>query len=455
MDIKTKVLNYIKEHNLLVSGDSVICAVSGGADSVCMLDLLFELKAEFSLTLYVAHLNHMLRGEDADRDEKFVEHLAKNYSLPFYCERVDVDKLSEELGVSCEEAGRIARYEFFKKLKETLGCNKIATAHNKNDNVETVLMRFLRGTDMKGLSGIPVHNNLDVIRPIMCLKRSEIEEYNECKGINFVTDSTNLENIYSRNKIRNSLIPEIEEQFNSAFIDTMSSNIELFTEANSYIEKKVNTIYENIISKDRFVFSFCVAWLMCEDKYIAKRIIKKTVYELARLNITNDLCNHIYDSLINKSSLTISKNLNFYVKYERAYFVKKREIADFCHKISSPGTYYFDEIPLTLEITEGCGKISFKDKNTIYLNPDKVSCNFLIRSRKNGDKMTLANCGTKKLKDIFIDEKIPLFLRDRFPVIEYNGEIIWLCGLRDNTEYRAKSGNDYIKITVHKENNNE
>lgn len=455
MDIKNKVLNYIKTHNMFSNGDSVLCAVSGGADSACMLDLLSELKEELSLTLHIAHLNHQLRGGEANRDEDFVKQLAAEYSLPFYCERVDVASMADRLNLSCEEAGRFARYDFFSRLKHSLGCNKIATAHNQNDNVETVLMRILRGTDIKGLSGIPVFNNSDVVRPILCLKRSEIEDYLRYKGIDFVTDSTNFENDFSRNRIRNILIPAIEEQLNPSFVSTMSSNIELFTDANRYIEKKVNDTYSTIISKDSFVFSFCADLLLHEDTYITKRIIKKAVFELAHINITNELCNHIYNALINKSSVTISKNLSFFVKYKRAYFVKRREIANFHHEISSSGTYYIKEVPMTLEITEGCGKSDFSDKNTIYLNPDMATCNFVLRSRKNGDKITLANCGTKKIKDIFIDEKIPVFLRDEFPVLEYNGEIIWLCGLRDNKDFRAKQNDKYLKITIHKEKDNE
>ncbi len=452
MEIKNKVLNYITKHNLLNKGDSVICAISGGADSVCMLDILKELKEELSLTLYIAHINHQLRDEEADRDELFVKKLAEDSEIPFYCKKIDVKSLAITNKLSCEEAGRIVRYDFFKELKDTLKADKIATAHNKNDNIETVLMRIMRGTDIKGLSGIPTHNNRDVVRPILCLKRSEIEEYLNCKGLDFVTDSTNLEDKFSRNKVRHNLIPVIESQFNENFINVMASNIELFGEANSYIEKKVNSVYEAIVSKDDYMYSFCVALLLCEDAYIVKRIIKKTIFELAKINISNDLCNLIYNGLTSGSSVTISKNLSFYIKYERAFFVKRRDVRNFLYRINSPGVYDIAEISASLEITEGKGSFDFSDKNTIYLDKNAVPCDFILRSRKHGDKMSLLNCGTKKIKDIMIDEKIPSFLRDQFPVLEYNGEIIWLCGARDNGKLRPKNGEEYIKISLHKEN---
>ncbi len=455
MDIKNKVLNYIKKHNLLKSGDAVICAVSGGADSVCMLEILKELREELSLTLYIAHVNHQLRGTESDRDELFVEKLSKNSKIPFYCKRTDVKALANTSKLSCEEAGRIVRYDFFRELMQTLGANKIATAHNKNDNIETVLMRIMRGTDIKGLSGIPVHNERDVIRPILCLARSEIEDYLKCKGIDFVTDSTNLEDNFSRNKVRHNLIPMIEKQFNENFINTMSSNIELFGEANSFIENKVNSTYESIVVKDEYVHSFCVSSLLCEDSYIIKRIIKKAVFELAHINITNDLCNLIYTAITNSTSVTISKDLEFYVKHERAFFVKKHDTDSILYNINSPGVYYIKEISSVLEVTEGLGSVDFSNKNTIYLKKDSFTYDFILRSRKPGDRMSLKNCGTKKIKDIFIDEKVPSFLKDEFPILEYKGKIIWLCGLRDDPQFRAQKNENYIKISLHKENSNE
>ncbi len=452
MEIINKVLNYITKHNLLNKGDSVICAVSGGADSVCMLDILKELKEELSLTLYVAHINHQLRDEEADRDELFVKKLAEDSKIPFYCKKVDVKALAITNKLSCEEAGRIARYDFLKELKETLNADKIATAHNRNDNVETVLMRIARGTDIKGLSGIPVHNEINVIRPIMCLKREKIEEYIGCKGLDFVTDTTNLSDDYSRNKIRHNLIPLVENQFNNSFIDTFSSNIELFGEANAFLEKNVIERYDTLVNIHHYGVSFNLNALLAEDIYVAKRIIKKAVYNLCRKHITGNVCNLIYDGLTEGNSTTINDFLELYVKYDTVYFVKKRSRIEFSYNLCGFGTYYIPELSLSVTVEEDSGSVSFNDKSILYLSVDKVNPDFCLRSKRNGDKMFLNNCGVKKLKDIMIDDKIPSFLRDEFPVLEYNGEIIWLCGVRNNGHFRAKTGEKYIKISLHKEN---
>lgn len=455
MEIYNKVLNYIKKHNLIEKNDKIICAVSGGADSVCMLDLLAAMKDELSLTLYVAHLNHCLREKEADRDEEFVRKLSRHYSLPFFSKRVNVEELSCQLKVSCEEAGRIARYDFFEELKKTLNCKKIATAHTQNDNIETVLMRIIRGTDLKGLSGIPLKNDSDAIRPILCLNRDEIEKHLECKGIDFVTDSTNLENNFSRNKIRNILIPAIRENFNPSIISTLSANIENFTEANLYIENKVNDFYNKSAEIGKNYCSFDIESLLREDAYIVKRIIKKAVFETAHVNITQDMCNLIFSAMSETSSVTISKNISFYAKYGRAYFVKNDKKLDFSYKITDLGTYAIKELDSTIEVSEVSEKLASDNKNTLYLDADKVKCDFVLRSKKNGDKIYLEKCGTKKLKDIFIDEKIPVFMRDNFPVLEYDNKIIWLCTLRYDSRFSTKNNNKYLKITIHKENNHE
>ena len=189
MNTKDLVLTFIKENNLINSGDTVICGLSGGADSCAMVHLLHSLKNQLGFSVICAHLNHMIRGEEAERDQTFAEAFAKALSLPFYSMRQDVPLMAKELGISVEEAGRKARYEFFRSLKKD-SSYKIATAHNKNDNAETVLMHIVRGCGINGLSGIPVCRK-DIIRPVLNLSRKEIEDYCRENNICFITDSSN------------------------------------------------------------------------------------------------------------------------------------------------------------------------------------------------------------------------------------------------------------------------
>ncbi len=456
MEIKNKILDYIKENNLINDGDSLILAVSGGADSVCMLDVLNELKDELSISLVIAHLNHQLRGNESLRDENFVRALCKDYNLPFFSKSVDVNALSRKLKLSCEEAGRKARYDFFNSLKKEINATKIATAHNKNDNAETVLMRFLRGTDIKGLSGIPIFNNADIVRPILCLERSEIENYLACKGLDFVTDSTNLENEFLRNKIRNNLIPEIKKEYNPNFIDTLSSNIALYSEAEIFINNVVEEKFNLLSNKESFGISFDLNTLLNQDKYIVKRLIKKTVFELCGLSLSNNNTTLICNSLNNNSRISLNEKLDFFVKYGIVYFVIKNDFSEFSCNLEQEGAIFIPELSLKVEIKKGINAPKKYDKNTIYLSKEKInSLNFVLRNKKDGDFMNLLNCGKKKIKDIFVDEKIPVFLRNTIPVLEHNNEIIWLCGVRDNGFFRAKPGEEYINITIHKEKEHE
>jgi len=315
-------------------------------------------------------------------------------------------------------------------------------------------MRILRGTDLKGLSGISSINENDVTRPILCLSRNEIEEYLRCKGIDFVTDSTNMENDFTRNKLRNIFIPDILKNYNEGFLDTFSSNIELFGEANDFLNKYVDVKFNKLVIKESYGAKTDTSLLLKEDKYIAKRIIKKAIFSVGSINITNSLCNIIYDSLTKDNTITISKDFEVHIKYNNIYFVIKKAPKSFLYHLTDYGTYKIPEINSYFEISEFTGIPDFFDKNTIYIPFDKVNCDFWLRPKKNGDRMHLLKCGTKKISDILTDEKIPSFLRDDIPVLEHNKEIIWLCGVRSSSSSHKKANAKYIKISIHKENNN-
>ncbi|MEW8956858.1 tRNA lysidine(34) synthetase TilS, partial [Clostridium sp.] len=217
-----KVRDFVKENNMISKNDKVLVALSGGPDSICLIHILNELKDELGIEILAAHLNHCLRGEDANKDEEYVREFCKSLNIQCYVKRVDINRYAKERALSSEMAGREARYEFFNDLKEEFNINKIAVAHNLNDQAETVLMRLMRGTGIEGLIGIrPVRDNI-YIRPILSLNRHEIEAYCEDNKLLPRIDKTNLETIYSRNKVRLELIPYIEKNFNEDIINTLN-----------------------------------------------------------------------------------------------------------------------------------------------------------------------------------------------------------------------------------------
>ena len=248
--MEQKVLETIKQNNLIQNGDKIVLGVSGGPDSMAMLHILKKIKEKnkIKFEIIVAHINHMVRKE-ASEDEEYVSQNCENMNLEFYSKSIDVKKLANTNKIGVEEAGRKVRYEFFEEVLKQTKANKIAIAHNKNDKVETTLMNILRGSGIKGLRGIEVKNS-QYIRPLLECTRKEIEEYCIQNNINPKIDKTNLENDYTRNKIRNIVIPYIEKEFNPNIIETISRLSELIKKEDDYMQKETLIAYKEILEKE-------------------------------------------------------------------------------------------------------------------------------------------------------------------------------------------------------------
>ena len=245
--MKNKVIDTIKKYNLIENGDKIVIGVSGGPDSITLLNVLLEIKKEnvFNFDIVVCHINHMIR-EEANDDEEYVSNFCKKYNIDFYAKRIDIENKAKKLKIGTEEAGRIVRYNFFNEILGKTSSNKIATAHTANDNAETVLMNIIRGSGTTGLKGIePKRDNL--IRPLINCTRNEIEEYCEKNNLKPRIDKTNFENIYTRNKIRNMLIPYIKENFNPNIIESINRLSDLSKQENEYLENETKKAYKNTL----------------------------------------------------------------------------------------------------------------------------------------------------------------------------------------------------------------
>lgn len=249
-DLVDKVIDTIKKHNLIESGDKLVLGVSGGPDSICMLDILIKIKEkeQNSFDFVVAHVNHMIRIE-AKEDEEYVKNFCMQKNIEFYSKSIDVKKIANNNKISTEEAGRNARYTFFDEILKKVKGNKIAIAHNKNDKVETIIMNELRGCGISGLRGIEIIRD-KYIRPLIECERKEIEKYCNENNLQPRIDKTNFENIYTRNKIRNIVIPYIQQEFNPNIIETMNRLSEVVSEQEEYIQKQVEIIYRKILIEE-------------------------------------------------------------------------------------------------------------------------------------------------------------------------------------------------------------
>ena len=330
VSLLAKVLETIKRYNLIENGDRLVLGVSGGPDSIAMLNILNDIrndkKLHIEFDIIVAHVNHLIR-EEAKDDERFVKDFCKRINVPFYSKSIDVQKVANNNKIGTEEAGRNARYDFFDEVLAKTNSNKIAIAHNKNDKVETMIMNILRGSGTTGLRGIePIKNN-KYIRPLIECERSEIEEYCVQNNIEPRIDRTNFENIYTRNKIRNVVIPYIKKEFNPNIIKTMDRLSELVKEEDEYLENTVKSKYkELILEENEKEYVMDLKKFNKLEKVIKSRLLLYTISRL--LGTTKGIEKiHIEDIIklceknIGDKYLTPNKNIKVLVKNHKIYFI--------------------------------------------------------------------------------------------------------------------------------------
>lgn len=325
--LEDKVLNTIKRYEQIKSGDTIVVGVSGGPDSICLLNVLKNLQNELKINIVVAHINHMIRKE-ADSETVFVQDFCEQRDIKCFVKKADVLQIAKEKKLGTEEVGRKIRYDFFEEVKNIVGGNKIATAHNANDNAETVLMNFLRGSGSTGLKGIePIRDN-KLIRPIIECTRQEIEQYCNEKGLNPKYDKTNQENIYTRNKIRNMLIPYIQENFNPNIIETINRMSHIIATDEMYFKSIVKQSYkETFISRTEKEIILDLKKFNVLEKVIKSRLIIYTINEL--LGTTNGIEKiHIEDVIklcknnIGNKYLTPNKNIKIMIKNKKIFFTR-------------------------------------------------------------------------------------------------------------------------------------
>ena len=332
--LEEKILNTITKYKMIESGDSIVIGVSGGPDSMCLLQALIQIKEKKKLNykIYVAHINHGLRKE-ADGETKYVQDFCAKNNIECFVKKENVEKIAKEQKIGTEEAGRELRYGFFEEIKNKTNSNKIAIAHNLNDKVETILMNIIRGTGTNGLTGIePIRNNL-YIRPLIEIERKEIEKYCEENKLEPKIDKTNFENVYTRNKVRNMLIPYIKKEFNPNIVDAIDKLSKISTEEQNYLNKLVNNIYSNLLLEENInkeakhnQIILDLKKFNTQDLVIKRKIILYTIRKV--YGNTNNIAKiHIDDIVkmceknIGNKYLTPHKNIKVYVKKGKIFFM--------------------------------------------------------------------------------------------------------------------------------------
>ncbi len=429
--ILTKVRNFIEKNNLIESGDTVIVGFSGGADSVFLLHTLHRLKDKLDIKLVAAHINHMLRGEEAQRDAEFAQKFSKELDIPFHLYEADVNKIAEEEKISAEEAGRKVRYEFFNSLCAKYENAKIATAHNKNDNAETILLHMIRGSGITGLCGIPCKRQ-NIVRPILDITRKEIEEYCKTNKLLFVTDSTNLEDVYTRNKVRLKLIPLMEE-LNPNIISTLCNMGKNLSLDNAFIDSNMENFKEHI-NDNKIKISELQKLLPAVSRRLIKYVAEKGGAKPENIHI--DKIIDMINNPVTGKKIDIPGG-KVCISYDNLVFGDTFTTDDYCIKI---------ENPCDINV---CGYAIKSDKNGNFRFP--VNAVIEIRNRRAGDKIKAGGM-TKKVKKIFIDKKIPENKRNSYPIITANGEPVCILGLVKGDYFKEFNINeDTFVLNIHKE----
>lgn len=430
---------YIEKHHMISAGDRVIAGISGGPDSICLLCMLIRLREEIPFDIVAVHVHHGLRGADADADEQFVREFCCEREVPLRVFREDVKFYAKEHRLTEEEAGREVRRDAFEQVLHEEKGTKIALAHHRNDNAETLLWNLFRGTGLKGLGGIaPVLGNC--IRPLLSLTRAEIVSYLEKWGISYCTDETNLQNTYTRNRIRNELIPYIEEHVNSRASEHLAETAEQMRMLGEYIWQQVCTM------KD-----------MCTDSVPSGIILKKEAYEslpeVMKSYVMHEvLCEaagkrkdiasvHIRqaEELLNRQ-VGRRISLPYGVCGVRCYEGVRFEKSSGDRLAEQPEGLPEAEEVFQMRVMDRAEAEEVFSRNyyTKWFDYDIIKNTVKIRTREPGDYITIDRQGrTQKLKQYFINEKIPAELRDKIWLAADGHHIMWIVGRRQNQAYQV------------------
>jgi tRNA(Ile)-lysidine synthase len=427
-----KVRSTIKKYNLLTGVSSLAVGVSGGADSMCLLEILSKLKDEYGIILKAVHLNHNIRGQEALRDQRVVEEFCQKIGIECLSYSVDIPALAKEMGIGEEECGRIKRYECFNDA----GCDAVATAHTLSDSIETMMFNLIRGTGLKGLCGIPAKRD-NIIRPLIECTRSEIESYCKDNKIDYVTDSTNLTDDYTRNFIRHNIVSKFSE-VNEGFESAIGSAMETLRLENDAMERAKNSLIseckrengydrQTLINTDSAIRRRAVADILSShmNKDVEKRHIDLADEALikgdGKIEIAKDLYVVVSDNLISVESLKT--------------VAQEWECECVNNMFSTPvGLFHIREVSSAVY-----------NKNAV--DADKIKGSLHMSSRKDGDRFySKSRNNTKTLKKLFNEMKIPAESRNNIAILRDDENLIWIDGIGTDGKYLPDINSNHILI---------
>ena len=474
--IKEKVKNTIVNNGLIEKNEHIVIGLSGGPDSVCLFHILFQLRNELGIQLHAVHINHGLRPGAADEDQAYAEKLCAEYAIPCHAFTFDIKAIAKQEGISSEDAGRKVRYQSFFKVaneihEETGAIVKIAVAQNMNDQAETVMMRILRGTGTEGLCGIEYSREEKgkgiVIRPLLDVSRNEIERYCEENGLKPQIDLTNLEPIYTRNKIRLELLPYLESNFNVNIFTALNRLSRIAKEDKDYFGQRVDELIRaHEVNRASGRVSISAEILKSQHPALRNRVIMKLFESIGLSKDISSVHMEQAGRLVREgktsSAADFSAGYAMRISYDLVEFYKKedRENFEFQYEINIDGIMEIPELNSAIRV-KILRKLDWECENekeeriekgikTCRLSYDKIQacgCRPVIRTRRQGDYIRpLGMKGRKKLQDFFVDGKYPGEERDRMPLLCLGSEVIWVIGSRISENYKVEDDTERIIV---------
>jgi tRNA(Ile)-lysidine synthase len=456
VDFIRKVRATVQRFGMLQDGDRVIVGVSGGIDSVVLLHVLTVLRDDYDLSLVVAHLDHGIRGEESRREADFVRELAHGMGLPFETMLVDVPAVARKRRISLQEAAREARYRFYEEVRKKHGAQKVVLGQTADDQAETILMRMIRGAGLRGLKGIPPVRSGVYIRPLIEIARQEVERFADAEGLSWVTDSSNTKDIYLRNKVRRELIPHLEREYNPSIKGGLTRMASILSREEDYLDGKAEELANGLMRGNDGELILDIPKLTAFHEALWFRVLQKALGRVLGGDLRNIKTVHLEGicRLLTRRAPNKVLCLPQGVYVERHYmelFIRKGkppDVLSFEHIVDCPGVTILESLgkKLVTRIEEPEKDVPVDvDLNVAYLDEDKLIYPLILRSFEKGDRFVpLGMRGHKKVKDFFIDAKVPKLLRRRIPLLVSGENIVWIVGYRMSDYYKLTEGSKRV-----------
>ena len=457
-----KVNDTIRRYKMLEDGDTVLVAVSSGPDSVCLLHVLKELQGGYNISIHIAHLNHGFRGEEAEEDARFVQDMGDSLGIPVIAEFSDIPAYARRERISKQEAAREVRYRFLSSAADKTGACRIALGHTADDQAETFLMRLLRGSGSHGLSGIPPVRE-KFIRPLIGVFREEINEYLSLYNIRYRVDSSNLTPVYLRNKIRLELIPYLTKEYNPKIMDTIIRSLNILRDEDIFLDNFIRKIFRDMVKKEsEGMIQFDVRRFNHCEEPVKRRLIRFAVetvkgsegIALSFKHVEETLSLLYYDKSgeINfPAGVVAERRGDIFSIYLRT---EVTSTPPYNLTVRIPGDTIVHEAGVKINTTirtppfmhKGAPDKTETSRDTAYFDISKFSEPLIIRNRREGDFFCPQGMGgkRKKIKEYFIDLKIPRRERERIPILTSPEGIMWIAGYRSDERFRVTPSTEKI-----------